>query len=331
MATSSGPPPPGLVTPARFPTVAAARGHYESVYLTAADPEGGRAVWIRYTVHKRPGRPARGFTWFTLFDAAAGVVARKERTAAPTADATNLIRLGDGAIGGAGAWGRALGAEWELAFHGIEDPLWHLPSAWMYRAGLPRTKLLSPYPDVRVSGEVRLDGRVLKLEQWPGTVGHNWGSEHAERAVWLHGANFDGHPDAWLDVAVARVRMGPLTTPWVANGALSLEGRRHRLGGLRRLPSIDAGPGRCRFTLSGDAITVTGEASAPREHFVGWLYAQPDGPERQTINCSIADLRLEVARAGRAPLTLVLAGAGAYELQMAERCPEIPLQPFSDG
>ena len=40
---------------ARFPEVAAKAGHYESFYVKACEPGGGRGVWIRHTVHKRPG------------------------------------------------------------------------------------------------------------------------------------------------------------------------------------------------------------------------------------------------------------------------------------
>ena len=61
------------MTAARFPAVPAQRGHYESFYLRAADPAGGRSAWIRHTVHKRPGEAATGALWCTFFDAAAPV------------------------------------------------------------------------------------------------------------------------------------------------------------------------------------------------------------------------------------------------------------------
>ena len=60
----------GAMSAPRFPAVAAHRGHYESYYLRAADPASGRSAWIRHTVFKRPGGPATGALWCTLFDAA---------------------------------------------------------------------------------------------------------------------------------------------------------------------------------------------------------------------------------------------------------------------
>ena len=88
-----------------------------------------------------------------------------------------------------------------------EPALEHLPSAWMYRARLPRTKLSSPAPDATFRGTVELPaGRRLQLDGWRGMVGHNWGAEHAERWVWLHGVGFAQDADAWLDVGVGRIR-----------------------------------------------------------------------------------------------------------------------------
>jgi hypothetical protein len=67
-------------------------------------------------------------------------------------------------------------------------------------------------------------------------VGHNWGSQHAERWIWLHALSESGD---WLDAAIGRVRLGPVTTPWVASGAVSLDGVRHALGGPGRRPRVE--------------------------------------------------------------------------------------------
>lgn len=328
--------PPAVVSPARFAEVAWPRGHYESFFLKACHPAGGLAVWIRYTVHKGPKRPPTGFVWFTLFDAAAGVAASKTGYPDPVSPPGAYVRIGDSLFTPEHVIGAAaspqLDAAWDLRFHGTEAPVWHLPR-WAYRAPLPRTKLLSPHPQVAFNGAVRAGERRLELDGWPGTIGHNWGSEHARRTIWIHGANFREHRDAWIDLALARVRVGPFTTPWIGNGVLCADGRRHHLGGIERVPTtkVEETVESCRFGLQGDGVRVSGSVSAARQNFVSWLYAQPQGGERQTINCSIADLHLDVARAGAASLALELAGGAAYELQMAERYPAIPVQPFSDG
>ena len=66
-------------------------------------------------------------------------------------------------------------------------------------------------------------------------VGHNWGEQHAEQWIWLSGLGFEGAaPTPGSTWRSAAVRLGPVTTPWIANGALSLDGRRLALGGLGR-------------------------------------------------------------------------------------------------
>ena len=72
-------------------------------------------------------------------------------------------------------------------------------------------------------------------------------------------------------------------------------------------------------------------ASAPPERFVGWVYADPDGSEHHTVNCSIADMRLSVSRGGGAASELAVPGGAAYELGMREHDHGIPIQPFPDG
>lgn len=327
---------------ARFPELPLAAGHYESFYLKASHPDEPVSVWIRYTVHKRPGEAPLGSLWFTLFDGREdGPWAVKTTTDAVGAGPGEHIHVGDARFAPGRVSGMAaadVGAErreasWELRFESAEPPFRHLPRDLMYRAPLPRTKLLSPYPDARFDGEVRAGERVVDITGWRGMVGHNWGAQHAERWIWLHGAGFDGHEDAWIDAAFGRIAVGPWTTPWVANGVLSLGGVRHRLGGLGavRRTEVAERPDGATFTLPGRDITVQGQVGADRGDFVGWVYADPDGSEHNTVNCSIADLVLTVSRPAQPPLTLQLASGAVYELGMREHDHGMAIQPFPDG
>jgi hypothetical protein len=319
---------------ARFPAVGQGAGHYESFYLKCGDAASRHALWLRYTVHKRPGAAPVGSMWATLFDEqgphAAKVSPPPEQLGTGGAD---WVRIGDGRIGADGCSGAIPDlAAWELRFDGGEEPFPYLPSSWMYTAKLPRTKALSLRPAIRVSGTVTVRGRTVELDGWPGMVGHNWGAEHAERWIWLHGTDFAEQPGAWLDATIGRIRIGRWTTPWVANACLSLDGVRHRLGGLgkTRAVKVDEQPERATFTLPGDGIVVRGEVSAPRADVVGWIYSDPAGPQHHTAHCAIADMRLTVLRPDRPPLALAVAGGATYELGMREHDHGIPIQPFGD-
>ena len=314
-----------------FPHVAAKRGHYESFYLRACHPSEPLGVWIRHTVHKRPGQPPNGSVWFTLWDPQPH--ASKVTVDDLSVPAGGWIRIADSTFGPGRATGSArtdqCDASWDLTYE-PEAPLFrHLPLERMYSLPVPRTKTESPVPAAAFSGSVTVDGRTIQLDGWPGMVGHNWGAEHAERWVWLHGIAFDGAGRDWIDAAIGKVRVGPVTTPWIGNGCLQVDGRAHRLGG--RVRTMRESPERCEFELRGKGVVVTGEVSAPRDRLVAWVYADPGGGDHNTVNCSIASMKLRVDRDGEPPLELHTASHAVYELGMRERDHGVPLQPFPDG
>jgi hypothetical protein len=326
-----------MTVEAIFPSASRRAGMYESFYLRAVSPDEPVGVWIRHTVHKRPGEHARGSVWCTVFDAGRGrPYMHKETSDELTVPAGGWIDVGGSAFTPERAEGACGAARWSLRFASREPELRHLPHGLLYRAPLPRTKLTSPMPAASFDGTLELEGRdgPIELRGWPGMVGHNWGAEHAERWIWLHGTGFEGEPGAWLDVALGRVRVAGRLTPWVANGALSLDGRRHRIGGLRtrglRVEETVAG---CELELSGEhGLKITARAAVPGESRAGWRYSDPDGKAHDVVNCSVAALELDVRLAGEsAARTLRTAHGGVYELGMRERDHGVEIAPFDDA
>src|ERR671925_454516 len=59
-------------------------------------------------------------------------------------------------------------------------------------ASCPATGRRGRHPDrrpaARVSGRVAIDDAEVAVDVWDGVLNHNWGAEHAERWIWLHGA-----------------------------------------------------------------------------------------------------------------------------------------------
>ena len=328
-------------TEARFPEVGERAAHYESFYLKAARPGGGQGIWIRYTVHKPPGEPPSASIWVTLFDADAAAPRATKMTlpaAQLSAPPGGYIEIGGARLEPGRACGEigsdnGVAVSWELEFGSPAQAFRHLPSPFLYRAPLPRTKLLTPHPDVRFTGTVTVDGRPTEIDSWLGMVGHNWGSEHAERWIWMHAGEFR-QAEGWFDAALGRIKVGPLTTPWIANGAIALDGEIHRLGGLDRIRSTRVGeqPTGCEFELSGaEGLKVRGRVLSEPRNFVGWVYADPAGPEHNALNCSISDMELRVERKGAETRLLECVGGAAYEIGMRERDHGIELQPFPDG
>ena len=314
-----------------FPAASAGAGMYESFFLRTYCPQEPVGVWIRYTVEKRPGHAPSGSLWCTVFDARRGAP-RQERLSglALAVPADGWIAVGAATIGADRAEGDSGGMSWSLGFSANTGPLAHLSPAWLYRAPLPRTKLTSPAPWASFEGVVELgDGRSLELDGWPGMVGHNWGSEHAERWIWLHGLGFEDRSDAWLDLALGRVALAGRTTPWRASGALSVDGVRHRLGALTgRAPRVAENPEGCDLQVAGpNGLLLAATVTLPADAAARWRYEDPAGGQRDVVNCSVAALEGSVRLAGEVgPVALLSAHGVAYELGVGIRA-AVPSQP----
>jgi hypothetical protein len=227
-------------------------------------------------------------------------------------------------------------AAWDLTVTGAGTPLRHLRPRVLYRAPVPRTKLEAPVPDGHVSGRLTADGRALEVVGWRATVGHNWGSEHAERWAWLHAAGFEDEPDAWLDLALARVRVGGALLPCVANGAVALFGERLRLGGLGHVPGVRVAalPGHLEAIVPGDRVEVRVAVTADLDQVAGFRYAgvgaDPVAGEREVLHAGLAAVRLRARRSGRRSAELYSPAGGAYELGSRAFTHRVPLQPYPD-
>lgn len=324
-----------------FPTVPRQAGFYESFYIRAVSPVEPVGVWIRHTVHKRPGELPRGSVWCTVFDAteprreefADGPFMYKQTADEVLTPPGAWIAVGDSSLSEDRCVGACGQASWSLRFAGRDAELRHLGAGWLYRAPLPRTKLTSPMPSASFSGTLAIGEHRIELADWPGMVGHNWGSEHAERWIWLHGIDFEQAPDTWLDVAIGRVMVGGRMSPWVANGALSLDGRRLRVGGLlARGLRVAESASRCSLSLpASHGARIEAHVKEPPAACAGWRYADPDGGQHDVLNCSIAALTLTVRLPQEPGRMLHSAHGGAYELGMREHDHGIALAPFADG
>jgi hypothetical protein len=307
-------------------------GHYESYFLRANDPGAPLAFWIRHTIFVPASAPAAalGELWAVVFDGTTGRHAVGKTEVPLAACGFDPERLGVDVAGAHLDDARAVGAvgeaadriEWDLRFAGDAPPLLLLPAA-MYEAGLPRAKALVPRPLVAFDGTLTAGGRRIDVRAWRGSQNHNWGSRHTDHYAWGQVAGFDEEPDAFLEVATAWLRFGPLWTPPMTPIVLRRGGRETRLDTLGRTV-------RARATLEGfhwrfesrnDTVAITGTMDAPREAFVGLRYRNPPGGEKHCLNTKIATCRLEVTEraSGGRRTTLTSRHGAAFEILTDDR------------
>ncbi len=305
---------------------------YESWYARVVSPDGKLAIWIRYTIDKIPGQEATGTTWFTLFDEEAErPVARRQVGQPASAPVNTWVRIGDSMIGPAGLQGECFEGKWQLSFEPRAPILFHLPRPRFYGLPLPKTKPISPVPLGDFNGTVSIGDREIKVDGWRGMIGHNWGTEHADRWIWLHGSSFVEDSEAWIDIVIGRILVAGKLLPWVANGAINAGGRIKRIGGVFA-PGVDVTEAPLRLEAG---IPVAGksylelEIDSPPNLTVGWQYGDPADPEaefHQVVNCSAARMTARLTMPGHHNVTLLTTSRGAvYELGMRETGHGIPI------
>ena len=82
-------------------------------------------------------------------------------------------------------------------------------------------------------------------------------------------------PGGWLELVLARIRIGRARLPWTAMGALSLDGERIPLGGLGRRPRVDARPGRLTADIPSSGARLALTVTTSDDDAVWVRYADP--------------------------------------------------------
>jgi hypothetical protein len=110
--------------------------------------------------------------------------------------------------------------------------------------------------------------------------------------VWLHAADFDAAPQAWLELVLARIRIGSARLPWTAMGALSLGGEQILLGGLGRRPRDNARPGKLTADVHSPHARLQLSVTTGDHDPVAVAHADPRGGTRTVSHAALPYRRL---------------------------------------
>ncbi len=309
-------------------------GHYESFFVRANHPHRPLAFWIRYTIFSPRHRPAQaiGELWAVFFDGESGqhVAVKKEVPFEHCAFSNSELevsvddaRLEPGkSVGSVASGPHAM--SWDLSWCGEAPSLFLLPLS-LYEARLPQAKSLVGVPLARFTGSMIVDEKAIEVTDWVGSVNHNWGARHTDHYAWGQVAGFDNQPDSFLEVATARLKVGPWWTPFMTLLVVRHRGEEIALNGLRQ--ALRARGSFTYFTWhfrsQSDARIVEGTITAPREAFVGLRYANPPGGIKHCLNSKLAscELRITDTRAGASPSIEVLSTRhrAAFEIVTDDR------------
>lgn len=286
------------------------RGFYESFFLRANHPERKLAFWIRYTVFspKSNPSPAIGELWAIVFNGETqSHTALKQEFSMQQCRFDNNqfhIEVGQAALQSGQAHGSLTGnnqqIEWDLTFTGDSPTLYLFPMN-LYETRLPSAKSLVALPMACFNGYISVNGERITIQDWVGSQNHNWGTKHTDHYAWGQVAGFDTHPDSFMELATARLKIGPVWTPPMTLLVLRHEGKEYRFNSLARAlrnrGTFDYF--NWQFTAQLPDIFVTGEISAPKEAFVGLNYYNPPGGSKTCLNTKIASCEIKVTRNGQ--------------------------------
>jgi len=304
-------------------------GHYESFFLRANHPTRPLAFWIRYTLFSPDRRPqdAVGEMWAVLFDSESGrhVVVKREVPFSQCSFKTTEFgaQIDDARLEPGHLQGTVTSDDhtiaWNLAFSGADQPLFLLPLD-LYPAAFPKAKSLVGLPMAVFDGTLSVDGQSIGVKDWVGSQNHNWGQKHTDLYAWGQVAGFDNSPDSFLEVATARLKIGPVWTPFMTPIVLRRQGQEIALNTLWQTIRARASF-RCfdwRFRSENEGICLEGRISAPREAFVGLGYRNPPGGVKQCLNTKLAACELTLTRkqAGQTSVTetLITHHRAAFEI-----------------
>jgi hypothetical protein len=280
-------------------------GFYESFFLRANHPTRPLAFWIRYTIFSPKNRPqdAIGELWAIYFNgetndhvAVKKEVPFRECTFSPTEFFVEVdgAQLRPGKLYCQADHSDA-SLTWDLTFDWNSQPVLLLPFK-LYGTKLPAAKSLVSAPLATFNGVLTVNGESVEVVDWVGSQNHNWGSKHTDLYAWGQVAGFDSHPQSFLEVATARLKIGPMWTPHMTLFVLRHNGTEFALNSL--MQSLRSKGSFEYFSWNFNSETkehaLEGVISASRESFVGLNYYNPPGGNKHCLNTKIASCQLKL-------------------------------------
>jgi hypothetical protein len=181
------------------------------------------------------------------------------------------------------------------------------------------------------NGTLNVDGQAVQVQDWVGSQNHNWGQKHTDLYAWGQVAGFDNAPGTFLEVATARLKLGPIWAPFMTPIVLRHQGQEYALNALWQTIRAQASFSYFdwRFRSETERMCLEGRISAPREAFVGLSYRNPPGGVKQCLNTKLAACELTLIRrqAGQTESTEMLTThhRAAFEILTDDRRHGMPI------
>jgi hypothetical protein len=318
-----------------IPVMSAKAPYYESRYLRANRPDRPQALWLRETLLLPTAGDPVADVWVMLFDPdGAGNRALKVPHPIAAADydyETWTARIGDTTIDDHSALGAVTGegrsARWDLRITPGSEEQVKLLTERAYNAKIPTAKTTVRHPLARFDGQVELDDVRVVMDDWTGSVNHNWGTKHTPAYAFGQVCGFDNAPESSLEIVTARAAVGPFKTPAATLFVFRHAGQEFA---VRSIPGSLQTHGRYQpfaWAFGGRVgeRMIEGEMSVEPADVIGLTYSDTDGGSKYCYNSAIATCRIQVAGKAFERAELVATRRAMFEILTDDRQDSVPL------
>jgi hypothetical protein len=309
--------------------------YYESRYIRANHPDRPQAMWLRQTLLLPMAGDPVADVWVMVFDPdGGGNRALKEPYPIDAADYDYdnwTARIGAATLDDRSATGVITGgnhsARWDLRITPGDEATVKLLTDRAYTRKFPTAKTTVRHPLARFDGVLELDDVRVAVDDWTGSVNHNWGTKHTPAYAFGQVCGFDNAPDSSLEIATARAAIGPIMTPAATLFVFRHAGEefavRSPLGSLqthgRYEPFTWAFGGRVGVHM------IEGEITVEPEDVIGLTYTDTDGSHKFCYNSAVATCRMQVAGKAFERAELVATRRAMFEILTDTRHDTVPL------
>jgi len=309
--------------------------YYESRYIRANHPDRPQALWLRETLLWPTAGDPVADVWVMLFDPD-GVGNRALKAPYPI-DAAEYeyddwtARIGATTLDDRSAQGVVTGgsrsARWDLVITPGEGEPVKLLTERAYKARIPTAKTTVRNPLAQFNGLLELDDARVVVDDWTGSVNHNWGSKHTPAYAFGQVCGFDNAPGTTLEIVTARAAIGRFLTPTATLFVFRHAGEEFAVRSIPGSLQTHAQYHPFSWTFGGRIgdHMIEGEITAESEDVIGLTYSDTDGGRKYCYNSAIATCRIQVAGKAFDRAELVASRRAMFEILTDTRHDDVPL------
>jgi len=300
------------------------KGLYEAFYTMVDDINRGEAYWIRYTMlcpktdQKKPKEQdldefidslkGGGSLWIGFFsdkDPSQNFMIKNHYPLSSVEGSKisgtkhSVMKVGEHEITIEGLKGnietkKGKKASWDLKFSHFMKPYIVTPNI-AKTLGITNTLAKAAHPNLRISGNITIDGNSRDLTDVPGIQYHTLGDGYKVPWEWAGCHTIKGLPDAYFDFA-SKLEIGKATLEFI-DGEKRIAKWNEKI--IKRLKlakqfKFDRSLTNLTFSVEFEDIELSGEVSVPKEKLLGVEYLGPLGNKFYCYNSELADTKILV-------------------------------------